>query len=105
MRRRRGHAATPGGGEVTYVTDTHALVLFASGALADVSLRAARIFRRAEGQRDRIHVPIICFFEILLLLERRRITMRMDLEARHALLRRVPRPPLEPLRWDDRREA
>ena len=105
MRRPCGHAAARVGGEVTYVTDTHALVLFASGALADVSLRAARIFRRAEGERDRIHVPVICLFEILILLERRRITMRMDLDEWHALISRFPGLPLEPLGWDDIREA
>ena len=105
MRRLYDHAAARVGGEVTYVTDTHALVLFASGALADLSPRAARIFRRAEGQRDRIHVPIICFFEILLLLERRRIMTRMDLEEWHALIGRFPGLPLEPLGWDDIREA
>jgi len=44
-------------------------------------------------------------FEILMLLERRHITMRMDLDEWHALISRLPGLPLEPLGWDDVREA
>ena len=39
------------------------------------------------------------------MLERRRIKTRMDLEEWHALIGRFPGLPLEPLGWDDIREA
>ena len=55
---------------MTYVTDTHALVFFASGKAARISRKCAQIFRRAEQQRDRVHVPVVCFFELVMLLER-----------------------------------
>jgi PIN domain nuclease of toxin-antitoxin system len=90
---------------VTYVTDTHALVFFASGDARRLSPRASRIFRRAEEQRDQVHVPTVCLFEIMLLIERGRIRSRFDLEEWQGLIAAHPGLPIEPLVWGDVREA
>ena len=90
---------------MTYVTDTSPLVYFATDQMRRLGPRAARIFRRAEAQRDRIHVPVICLFEVAQLLERRRVRTRLDLPEWHALLTRQASLPLEPLTWEDVREA
>ena len=41
---------------MNYVADTHALFFFAGGKAARMSRKCAQIFRRAEQQRDRVHV-------------------------------------------------
>ena len=88
-----------------YVADTHALVFFATGALRRLSPRCRQVFRRAEEQRDRVHIPAICFFEIALLLERGRLRSRFDFDEWHALVAGQPGLPIESLGWDDIREA
>jgi len=90
---------------VTYVADTHALVFFASGTLRRMSPRCRYIFRRAEEQRDRVHVPVICFFEIALLLERGRLKSPLDFDDWYALVAGQPGLPIEDLHWEDVREA
>lgn len=90
---------------MTYVTDTHALVFFASGDLDRLSPRGARIFRRAEEGRDRVHIPMICFFELALLAERGRVADWSGIESWHALVRAQPGFAIEALAWDDVREA
>ena len=106
-RRRDGHGCRADGAarDVTYVTDTHALVFFASGSLGHLSPRSRRAFRRAEEERDRVHVPAVCFFEIALLLERGRIESPLAFEEWHTLLAAHPGLPIEPLTWEDIREA
>ena len=88
-----------------YVADTHALVFFATGQLRRMSPRCRTIFRRAEDERDRVHVPAVCFFEIALLLERGRIRSRIDFGAWHDLIAAHPGLPIERLGWEDIREA
>jgi PIN domain nuclease of toxin-antitoxin system len=90
---------------MTYVTDTHALVFFASGEAERMSRNCVRIFRRAEQERDRIHIPIICFFELALLFERRRVRSPLGFEGLHDAIAQFPGLPIEPLRWEDVREA
>jgi PIN domain nuclease of toxin-antitoxin system len=90
---------------VTYVTDTHALVFFSTGDLRRMSARCRRIFERAEEQRDRVHVPVICFFEVALLLERGRLQSQLSFEDWHRLIAAHPGLPIEALEWDDIREA
>ena len=90
---------------MVYATDTHPLVFFASGDLRRMSPRCTRIFRRAEEGRDRVHVPVICFFELALLVERGRIRSRLDFDAWHDLVAARPGLVIEPLVWDDVREA
>lgn len=88
-----------------YVTDTHALVFYVTGALRRLSPRCRTIFRRAEDERDRVHVPVVCFFEIALLVERGRLRSRFDFHAWHALVVAQPGLPVERLDWEDVREA
>ena len=90
---------------MVYVTDTHTLVFYVSGALRRMSPRCVRIFRRAEEQRDRVHVPVICFFEMALLFERGRIKSQPRLDECHALIAAFPGLPIEQLGWEDVREA
>jgi PIN domain nuclease of toxin-antitoxin system len=102
---RREHGAAGARRDVIYVTDTHALVFFATGQLRRMSPRCRAIFRRGEEGRDRVHVPAVCFFEIALLLERGRIRSRIDFDAWHDLVTAHPSLPIERLGWDDIREA
>lgn len=90
---------------MTYVTDTQALIFFATGDLRRISPRCTRIFRRAEAQRDQVHVPVICFFELALLLERGRIKSRLGFDEWYTLIAAHPGLPIERLVWDDVREA
>lgn len=90
---------------MTYVTDTQALVFFATGDLRRMSAKCCRIFERAEAQRDRVHVPVICFFEVALLLEHGRLRSRLSFEEWHALIAAHPGLPIERLVWDDVHEA
>lgn len=90
---------------MVYVTDTHPLVFFATGDLRRMSRRCTRIFRRAEEGRDQVHVPVICFFELAMLMERGRIRSRLDFDAWHELVAQRPGLPIEPLAWEDIREA
>jgi PIN domain nuclease of toxin-antitoxin system len=91
--------------DVVYVADTHALVFFATGHLRRMSPRCHTILRRAEDERDRVHVPAVCFFEIALLLERGRISSRIDFDAWYELVAAHPGLPIERLGWGDIREA
>ena len=90
---------------MTYVTDTHALVFFASGTAARMSRKCAQIFRRAEQQRDRVHIPIVCFFELAMSLERGRVKSSLSFNDWHDRVTQFPGLPIEPLVWEDIREA
>jgi PIN domain nuclease of toxin-antitoxin system len=90
---------------VVYVTDTHALVFYVTGALRRLSPRCRTIFRRAEEERDRVHVPVVCFFEIALLLERGRLRSRVGFDAWRDLVVAQPGLPVAQLGWEDVREA
>jgi PIN domain nuclease of toxin-antitoxin system len=90
---------------MTYVTDTHPLVFFASGNAARMSRKCAQIFRRAEQQRDRVHIPIVCFFELAILLERGRVKSLLSFNDWHDRVAQFPGLPIEPLVWEDIREA
>jgi len=50
-------------------------------------------------------VPVVCFFEIALLLERGRISSRIDFDAWYGLVAAHPGLPIERLGWDDVRES
>ena len=81
---------------MNYVTDTHALVFFASGKAARMSRKCAQIFRRAEQQRDRVHVPIVCFFELAMLLERGRVKSSLGFADWHDRVRNFRHYPSNP---------
>ena len=70
-----------------------------------MSRKCAKIFRRAEQQRDRVHVPIVCFFELAMLLERGRVKSSLSFADWHDRVAQFPALPIEPLVWDDVREA
>jgi len=90
---------------VTYVADTHALIFFATTYIGRMSRRCARIFRRAEQERDRVHIPVICFFELAHLFERGRMQSRLGFEHWQALVAQFPGLTIAPLLWEDIREA
>ena len=90
---------------MTFVTDTHPLVFFASGNLRQLSREADRIFRRAHEGRDHIHVPAICFFELALLLEAGRVRSTLPFEEWHALVASQAGFTIEALAFEDVREA
>jgi PIN domain nuclease of toxin-antitoxin system len=90
---------------VSYVADTHVLLLFASGDLARASRRALKVLRRAAAGRERVHVPTVCFFELGLLLERRRVRSPFSFDEWHDLVAAQPGFVIEPLGWEDVREA
>jgi PIN domain nuclease of toxin-antitoxin system len=90
---------------MTYVSDTHALVFFASGNAARMSRKCAQIFRRAQQERDRVHIPIVCFFELAMLLERGRVKSSLSFDDWHDGVAQFPGLPIEPLIWEDIREA
>jgi PIN domain nuclease of toxin-antitoxin system len=90
---------------LTFVTDTHPLVFFASGNLRRLSREAARIFRRAQEGRDRVHVPTVCFFELALLLERGRVRSTLPFEDWYTLVAAQTGFAVEPLLFEDVREA
>ena len=46
------------------VTDTHALMWFASGATRRLGRDALRMYRLASERRARIHIPALCVVEI-----------------------------------------
>ena len=90
---------------MTYVTDTHARMLFASGKAARMSRKCAQIFGRAGQQQERVHVSIVCFFELAMLLERGRVKSLLRFADWHDRVAQFPALPIEPLVWDDVREA
>jgi PIN domain nuclease of toxin-antitoxin system len=49
---------------VEAVTDTHALMWFASGATRKLGREALRLYRLASERRARIHVPALCLVEV-----------------------------------------
>jgi PIN domain nuclease of toxin-antitoxin system len=88
-----------------YVTDTHALVLFASGSVARMSCKCVQIFRRAEQQRDSVDIPVACFLELATLLERGRVKSSLSFDDWHDRVAQFPGLPIEPLVWQEMREA
>ena len=70
-----------------------------------MSRKCAQIFRRAEQQRDRVHAPIVCFFELAMLLERGRVKSSLLFADWHDRVAQFPALPIEPLVWEDVREA
>ena len=70
-----------------------------------MSRKRAQIFRRAEQHRDRVHIPIVCFFELAMLLERGRVKSSLTFDDWHDRVAAFPGLPIEPLTWEDIREA
>ena len=90
---------------MTYVTDTNALIFYVNDNASRMSRACERIFRRAEQQRDRIHVPIVCFFELAMLLESGRLRSTFGFDQWYKSVSQFPGLPIEPMVWEDIREA
>ncbi len=60
-----------------YVTDTHSLIWYFTDD-PQLSIRARAIFQEADNFQDRIFVPCIVFFELLYLIEKKKIVIDFD---------------------------
>ena len=60
-----------------YVTDTHSLVWYLTDD-PKLSTNAKRIFKKADDFQDHIFIPCIIFFELLYLIEKKRIALDLD---------------------------
>lgn len=60
-----------------YVTDTHSLVWHLT-ANPKLSAPAKRIFQKADNSQDRIIIPCIVLFELIYLIEKRKISAQFD---------------------------
>jgi PIN domain nuclease of toxin-antitoxin system len=55
-----------------FVADTHALVWYMTNN-PSLSPTAKKILQRADGGEEKIHIPCIVFFELLYLVEKRKV--------------------------------
>lgn len=90
---------------MTFVTDTHPFVFYATGKLGLLGRQARRVYAQAEMRRATIYVPTTCFFEISLLLERGRIRLNLPFSAWKAKAEQSASFIIEPLTWEDVYEA
>jgi len=60
-----------------YVTDTHALVWYMIDD-PDLSTKARQVFEEVDSGQDHIFIPCIVFFEVLYLIEKRKILIDFD---------------------------
>ncbi len=60
-----------------YVTDTHALVWYVTDD-PQLSSEAKKIFRKVDSGQDQIFIPCIIFFELLYLIEKKKIAIDFD---------------------------
>ncbi|MCI2425219.1 type II toxin-antitoxin system VapC family toxin [Candidatus Acetothermia bacterium] len=60
-----------------FVTDTHSLVWHVTGD-PKLSARAKGVFRKVDNFEDYIFIPCIVFFELLYLVEKKRIAVDFD---------------------------
>lgn len=60
-----------------YVTDTHSLVWYMTNNPA-LSVRAKRLFKMADDSADSVVIPCIVFFEIVYLIEKKKIDVQFD---------------------------
>ncbi len=60
-----------------YVTDTHSLIWYLTDD-PQLSTRAREVFQQVDNFKDRIFVPCIVFFELLYLVEKRKLIIDFD---------------------------
>ena len=60
-----------------YVTDTHALIWYMVGD-RKLSAKAKAIFRKTDRAEESIFIPCIVFFELLYLIEKKRMAVGFD---------------------------
>ena len=90
---------------MTFVTDTHGFVFYAMGKIELIGRRARRVFTQAEKRRATIYIPTVCFFELLLLLERGKVRSNMSFPKWKSGVERSGAFVIEPLTWEDVEEA
>lgn len=60
-----------------FVTDTHSMIWYMTGD-TKISTEAKRIFEKVDSGQDSIFIPCIIFFELLYLVEKKRIIIDFD---------------------------
>lgn len=60
-----------------FITDTHSLVWHMTNNL-NLSTKAKKVFQKVDAFQDYIYIPCIVFFELLYLIEKRRIIVDFD---------------------------
>jgi len=60
-----------------YVTDTHSLVWHLTDDPA-LSARAKKLFGKADNSQDIVYIPCIVFFELIYLIEKKKINVPFD---------------------------
>jgi len=88
-----------------YVTDTHALVYYASEKWNKLGSRARKIYKAADDEKAVIHVPVVCLWEVVLLMEAGRVRLSPSFPEWCRSLERKPTFIIEPLDWMDVDEA
>jgi PIN domain nuclease of toxin-antitoxin system len=80
-----------------YVSDTHPLLWYASGARAKLSKRALRIFEDASGAEALIYIPAIALWEASIVLKGGRVPLHEPFEDWASALLSQPGFDLAPL--------
>lgn len=60
-----------------YVTDTHSLVWYMTED-PKLSIEAKRIFKKVDDTYEHMYIPCIVFFELLYLIEKKKIAANLD---------------------------
>lgn len=60
-----------------YVTDTHTLIWYMTDD-PNLSIKAKRIFKKVDNMQEYIFIPCIVFFELLYLIEKKKISVDFD---------------------------
>jgi PIN domain nuclease of toxin-antitoxin system len=60
-----------------YVTDTHSLVWYMTDD-SKLSTKAKMTFEKVDNGEDYIHIPCIIFFELLYLIEKKKLNIDLD---------------------------
>lgn len=60
-----------------FVTDTHSLIWYLTDDL-QLSKRAKEVFQQTDKSQDQIYIPCIVFFELLYLIEKKKVIRNFD---------------------------
>lgn len=79
---------------MSYVTDTHSLIWYMTDD-SRLSIEAKKIFKKVDNVQDYIFIPCIVFFELLYLVEKKKIIA--DFDSFLAMLHQSKNYRIEPL--------
>ena len=79
---------------MSYVTDTHSLIWYMTDD-PRLSIEAKRVFKKVDNVQDYIFIPCIVFFELLYLIEKKKIIA--DFDSFLAMLHQSKNYRIEPL--------